>query len=129
MISKYLKTEYERGGRGPEKYDCWGLVRAVHHELFNRPLLPSYGAICPTNKAGLTKACADVKESGRFIEVASQPGAIATAWRASLCVHVGICVLVDGRLWVLETDEPDGPVLSSQSAFESRYSKVIYYDN
>ena len=127
MISKYLKTTYERRARGPGKYDCWGIVRAVRHEVFGKSLLPSFGAICPQDKKGLTDACVSVRQD--FDQVSARAGAIATAWRASLCVHVGICVEGDGRLWVLETDEPSGPALVPVNTFESRYTKVVYYDD
>lgn len=127
MISKYLKTTYERRARGPDKHDCWSIVRSVRHEVFGKSLLPSFGAICPQDKKGLTDACVEVRQD--FNQVPARAGAIATAWRASLCVHVGICVEVDGRLWVLETDEPAGPALVPVKTFESRYTKVIYYDD
>ena len=129
MIDKYLKTTYQRRGRGPDEYDCWGLTRTVRHEVFGKSLLPSFGSICPADKLKLTDACIETRKTGGFKPVTASPGAIATAWRASVCVHVGICVLVDGRMWVLETDEPAGPALISVPRFESRYTKVIYYDD
>src|SRR5690625_4823035 len=129
MISEYLKTSYKKGGRGPLEYDCWGLVRTVRHEVFGKPLLPSFGSICPRDKRELTKACNAVRQEGDFQVVSKRVGAIATAWRASLCVHVGICVEVDARLWVLESEEVTGPALISPSLFEARYTKVIYFDD
>lgn len=130
MIQRYLKTSYQRGGRGPVAYDCFGIVRAVRHEVFGKSVLPSFGNICPQDKRNLTAACIDVRDAKGFHPVQQPvPGAIATAWRASLCVHVGICVEVDGRLWVLETDEPAGPALIALDRFEDRYTKVIYYDD
>lgn len=129
MIKQFMSTIYVRGARGPREYDCWGLVRAVRHEVFGKSLLPSFGGICPQDKRSLTDACIDVRDTGGFHPVAPRPGAIATAWRASLCVHVGICVEVDARLWVLESDEPYGPALVALDRFEARYTKVIYYDD
>lgn len=128
-LDDLLKTRYVKYGRGPDEHDCWGLVRVARAELFSREWLPSYVEIDPDDKQGLTQAALAVKEQGAFREVSITPGAIATAWRARLCVHVGIVVEADGRLWILETDEGTGPGLCRPSVFERRYSRVIYYDN
>ena len=127
MINKYLQTRYVKGGRGPVDFDCWGIVRLARHELFGLPLLPSFDGISPDDKPALTKACLAVRDSKGFEPVLPQDGAIATAWRARLCVHVGLVVEADSRLWVLETDEATGPCLTDLGKFESRYTKVIYY--
>lgn len=128
-MNRYLETRYVRYGRGPVDLDCWGLVRLARHELFGRAMLPSYAEIDPEDKQALTVAAASVREQGGFVATLPQAGAIATAWRARLCVHVGLVVQADGRPWVLETDEATGPCLSPISAFESRYTRVIYYDD
>lgn len=129
MLDRYLKTRYVRYGRGPVDTDCWGLVRMARAELFGKPLLPAFNGICPDDKRSLTEAAITVREEGGFVPVKATEGAIATAWRGRLCTHVGIVVRADGRLWVLETDEGTGPCLTPLSTFESRYNKVIYYDD
>lgn len=129
MIDDFLKTKYVKHGRVIPDLDCWGLVRLARYALFGGSLLPSYSHIDPASKGELTVAAGEVREDMGFVECEARPGAIATAWRGSLCVHVGLVVSVDGRLWVMETDAPIGPVLTSCKAFESRYTKVIYYDN
>lgn len=129
MTNRYLDTRYVKYGRGPVDFDCWGIVRQARHEMFGLPMLPGYTEISPDDKKGLTEACNQVRIDGGFKPVMARPGAIATAWRASLCVHVGLVVEGDGRLWVLETDEPTGPCLTPLSKFESRYTRVIYYDD
>lgn len=128
-INDLLKTRYVKYGRIAPDLDCWGLVRLARAELFGRDWLPSYAQTDPQDKSGLTKAAAEVRDQGGFVEVEIRPGAIATAWRAQLCVHVGIVVEADGRLWVLETDEATGPALTRPSMFERRYTQVICYDN
>ncbi|MGO3714207.1 hypothetical protein [Alcaligenes aquatilis] len=92
-------------------------------------MLPSYSETDPDDKAGLTMAASEVREQGGFVEVQRRPGAIATGWRARLCVHVGLVVEADGRLWVLETDVGTGPVLTKINAFEARYTRVVFYDD
>lgn len=129
MINKYLFTRYKKYGRGPDEFDCWGIVRTARAELFGKDLLPSYAEIDPQDKRALTQACEQVRVDHVFNESVAVAGAIATAWRARVCVHVGLVVEADGRLWVLETDVETGPCLTRIDQFEQRYTKVIYYDD
>ncbi|CAM4078000.1 NlpC/P60 domain-containing protein [Bordetella tumbae] len=127
MINRYLLTRYVAGGRGPHEYDCWGMARDARAELFNKPLLPS----CPAAKPGalqeITLACGEVAGAYGLRPTPRVPGAIATAWRAGLCVHVGLVVEADNMQWILETDIGTGPCLTRPSKFEERYTKVVYY--
>lgn len=126
-MNQYLRTKYVKGGRGPVYVDCWGLVRMARVDLFNKSLLPSYDGISPDDKPALTEACLMTRET--FREVDPVPGAIATGWQARLCVHVGIVVEVDGRLWILETMQSTGPALTPIRKFARRYTKVVFYDD
>lgn len=128
-IDDFLRTRYVPFGRAVPELDCWGLVRLARASLFGRTMLPSYSETDPDDKTGLTTAAIEVREQGGFKEVPPRPGAIATGWRGRLCVHVGLVVEADGRLWVLETDVGTGPTLTKINAFEARFLKVIYYDS
>ena len=128
-IDYFLQTRYVPFGRSAPELDCWGLVRLARVSLFGRSLLPSHVEIDPQDKASLTAAAQAVREQGCFQEVQARPGAIAAAWRARLCVHVGLVVQADGRLWVLETDAGTGPTLTRINTFETRYTRVIFYDD
>lgn len=125
MIEHYLRSTYQDGGRGPTAFDCYGLVRAVRHELFNLPLLPVYGAISPDDKPSLTRICQH--EARALTPCKPTPAAIATVWRGKVCIHFGVCIELDGRLGVMETGRRIGPRWLSLRDFERRYLKVIYY--
>ncbi|WP_375058425.1 hypothetical protein [Zobellella sp. DQSA1] len=127
-IARYLQSRYRDGGRGPWVYDCWGLVRAGRHELYGLPLLPSYGAIDPDDKPGLTRAARAVMRAG-FRPVAPAPGAIATCWRGRLCLHVGLVIEIEGRLEALETNRSTGPRRQRLADFEANHLQVVYYDD
>lgn len=129
MIDQYLTTRYVKGGRGPVDLDCYGLVRLARAELFGRRLMPLCAEARPGDLRSITRAVQEVAGLQGMQPADPTPGAVATAWRASLCVHVGLVVEADGRRWVLETDEPTGPCITPLSKFESRYSRVIYYDD
>lgn len=126
MIEKYLNATYEDGARGPARYDCWGLVRAVRHELFGLPLLPSFGAVRNTMPAAFTRAYEE--QAALMEECQPEPGAIAAVFRGRIVIHVAVIIEVDGALAVLEirNDRTSARWLRIPD-FESRYLRVIYY--
>lgn len=127
MINRYLETTYVSGGRVYPEYDCWGLTRDAKRELFGGVMLPTCAAAVPGKLGAITRAVGDVSGTFGLTLGACKPGSVATAWRGKLCVHVGLVVEVDGRMWVLETDVATGPCLTRVSKFEERYSRVDYY--
>lgn len=128
-MRQFLRTRYVRGGRGPVDYDCWGLVREARSALFGRASLPVLADARPGELRGITRATEHVIGLLGFVQCGPRPGAIATAWMASLCVHVGLVVEVDGQLRILETDEPTGPCLTAINRFQARYTRVLFYDD
>ncbi|MFG3451153.1 hypothetical protein [Stutzerimonas stutzeri] len=126
MLSKYLSATYEDGARGPDRYDCWGLVRAVRHELLGLPLLPSFGAVRNTMPAAFTRAYEE--QAALMEECQPEPGAIAAVFRGRIVIHVAVVIEVDGALAVLEirNDRTSARWLRIPD-FESRYLRVIYY--
>lgn len=128
MIAQYLKTKYAPGGRGPDVFDCWGLARHVHHHVYGRPLLPSFCEAHPEDIRRRQGAIHALHDTMPTRDVPMREGALVEAWIGSLFVHIGIVVKVDGRLMILETDTPSGPVLTKPTTFASRYSKIRYFD-
>lgn len=125
-INHYLHARYQPGGRGPDAFDCWGLTRLARHELYGLPLLPSYGAIHPDDKASLTRE-AMTQVNRQFESGSPLPGSIATCWRGRLCLHVGLVVVIDSRAGVLEINRGGSPRWLPLQEFESNYLKVVYY--
>lgn len=130
MLQPYLRSVYRDGGRGElvhgrPAYDCWGLTRIIRHEVFGLPLLPSHGAVSAHDKNAMTDVF-DI-ESRQFKEGPPCPAAIATAWRHGLCIHVAVCIELNGRLGVLETRQKHGPAWMTVREFERRYPVVRYH--
>lgn len=125
---RFLTTRYVEGGRGPVEFDCYGMVRTVRHEVYGFPLLPSHSEVSPSDKDAMTAVCQEIIDCAQLHECSIREAAIASAWAGRRCVHVGIVVQADGRLWILETDEPTGPCLTPVRVFENRYTSVKYYD-
>lgn len=128
-MRRFLQTRYVRGGRGPIEYDCWGLVRDARVALFGHALLPALQDARPGELRGITRAVNQIIGLHGFAPCSPRIGAIATAWMASLCVHVGLVVEVDGQLRILETDAPLGPCLTALNRFQARYTRVLFYDD
>ena len=126
-LEQFLLTRYVEGGRGPDEYDCYGLVRDARVALFGARLLP----VCADAKPGLipviTREVARVAKDHDMNVAPPAPGHVATAWHGRVCVHVGLVVEANGGLRILETDRPTGPCLTRVAHFEARYSKVVYY--
>ena len=94
--------------------------------LFGLPLLPLHGGIHADDKRELSKAAKSTVDS-HLIESKIQIGAISAAYRASLCVHVGIVIEVDGRPHIAEIGSKTGFRTLSVERFEAAYTKVRYY--
>ncbi len=67
--SNYIGLDFESKGRGPDKFDCWGLVMSIYYKQFNI-ILPSY--IDKYTDAGNEKDLGKLilSEKSNWIEVA-----------------------------------------------------------
>lgn len=124
MFDRYLNASYEDGGRGPARYDCWGLTRAVRYEVYGLPLLESWGQVRSDMPREFTRAVS--AGAAAMEECAPQAGAIACVWRGALCTHVALVVEVDDQLKVLEM-RPSGPTIMRLRKFNEQYLKVSYH--
>jgi hypothetical protein len=110
----------------PPLFNCWSLVVDMRVNLFGLQLLPLHGGIHADDKRELSKAASSTIDS-HLIESKMQIGAIAAAYRASLCVHVGLVIEIDGKLHIAEIGSKTGFRILSVERFEAAYTKVRYY--
>ena len=110
----------------PPLFNCWSLVVDMRVNLFGLPLLPLHGGIHADDKRELSKAAKSTIDSN-LIESKIQIGAIAAAYRASLCVHVGMVIEIDGSPHIAEIGSKTGFRIISVERFEAAYTKVRYY--
>jgi len=125
MIQKYLQATYQDNGRGPDVYDCYGIVRTVRHEVFGRPLMPIMLGINGRNAREMTAAVNDCKTNLQPSTL--KPGVIACGWTGPVCLHIAVVVNVDNMLWMLEAAEP-GIIITKPRDFAMRYTAVSYHD-
>jgi len=124
-LNDYIGLQYEDGARGPDKHDCWSLVRTIRHELLGLPLLPSFGHVRHTMPKEFTKAYEAVAKGMQECE--PEQGAIAAVFRGRICVHVAIVVEIDGKLAVVEINPKTNCRWLSLADFEKRYMRIKYY--
>lgn len=124
-INEYLSCRYEDGARGPEMFDCWGLVRDARHRHLGKRLLPSWGHVRNTEPKEFTRA---YRAEAQHMEVCRpEPGAIAAVMRGHLCVHVALVVEAGGRLKALEINPTRGARCLPLAQWERDHNTVVYY--
>jgi len=121
-LSTYLSAHYVDCGRELPGIDCWGLVLLVRRDL-GLAELPTY-SISGKDPKSFTLAYRQQRERMEVCD--AEVGAVAAAFRGSLCLHVAVVVEIENRLAALEITE-SGARWMRIAAFEQKYPKVIYY--
>lgn len=124
-INAYLSCRYEDGARGPESFDCWGLVREARHLHQGKRLLSSWGCVRNTDLKEFTRAYR--AEAEHMEACRPEPGAIAAVMRGKVCVHVALVVEGAGRLKVLEINPTRGARCLPLHQWERDHNTIIYY--
>lgn len=124
-VKHYLGAVYEDGARGPDRFDCWGLVRDARARFCGCRLLPSWGHVRNTQPAEFTRAYA--AESAAMEECEPEPGAIAVCFRGRIAHHVALVVEADSRQWVLEINPGATARLRPIAAFLRDHIRVRFY--
>lgn len=124
--SQYIGLPWEYGGQGPESFDCWGFVRAIQQTQF-RVSMPV--VTVPESWAAAHQLIEGHEERGNWIRV-SEPmeGDLVLMARNKYPVHVGIMILVDGRLGVLHCIQHSGVVFNTVPSLRScGWGALSYY--
>lgn len=125
FVNRYLQCRYVDGGRGPEEYDCWGLVRTVRHEELGLRLLPAYSDLRNDNPREFTRA---YLEQSAMMEISPpEHGCIASVMRGKICVHVAVVLEYQGRLRILEINPVRGARFMLLSDWVRDHLSVTYH--
>lgn len=125
-VNRLLTIPYIDYGRDVRGCDCWGLVRLVRHQL-RGDWLPAFGRVCPDDKRQITQNAATLFAPMRE-QIQPRPGALAAVWRGRLCLHMGIVILVEGVLAVLETNRATGVRWFRIGDYNAMHQRVTYHD-
>jgi cell wall-associated NlpC family hydrolase len=87
-LSRYSMASYQEGGRGPLKFDCWGIFRDAFHHLYDRPLLPSYGGLSAVTSRGVV-----TELSPLFVPTDMMTeGCAVVGYVGQRSVHIGLAI-------------------------------------
>lgn len=101
-IADLIGKPFEYGGQGPDRYDCYGLVREVYRRSgYELPF-----SLSPSNHTEITVLMAG--KMNHFKPIDPVPGAIVGLRVGRLMCHVGILVRQDH---ILHTWERSGGVI------------------
>ena len=126
-VSDYIGTPFKEKGRHFPEFDCWGLARDAAVELFGQASLPEFGEIEPKDHRKLTRAASFLINMQAVQKSSITEGAFATGWLGGVCIHIGIVVKVDGRVWVLDTGHGVGGRLATVEKFSEPFERVVFY--
>lgn len=125
FVNKYLGCSYEDGARGPDRFDCWGLVRLVRHAELGLRLLPEYGTLRNTEPREFTKAYEE--ECSIMERCEPEPGAIAAVMIGRICVHVALVIDSPDGLRILEINPARGPRCMPLHKWMRDHSTVTFH--
>jgi hypothetical protein len=124
-VNKYLECAYEDGARGPDRYDCWGLVRIVRHAELGKRLLAEYGSLRNTDPREFTRAYEE--ESSCMERCEPEHGAIAAVMIGRICTHVALVVESTDGLRILEINPARGPRFLPLHKWQRDHSTVTFH--
>lgn len=124
-VTQYLHAKYEDGARGPDRWDCWGLVREARATHCGMRLLPEFGSLRNTDPRAFTRAYE--AEAELMEQCEPEHGAIAAVLHGKICVHVALVVNADSELWVLEINPKRGPRFLRLNTWARDHLTVTYH--
>ena len=125
LMNRYLRCKYEDGARGPDKFDCWGLVRHIRHYDLGFRLLPEFGGLRNTDPRGFTRAYE--AESALMERCEPEHGAIAAVLIGRTCVHVALIYTDQDRLMVIEINPERGARRLPLSSWLRGHNTVTFH--
>lgn len=99
FAQQYLSKKWEIGARGPDKFDCWGLVYWIYKQHFNVEL-PSYPCVDALNLKRVTQVVTSESEQKDWIKL-REPNdncVVALSKNTNHLHHVGMYLDIDGGL-------------------------------
>lgn len=124
-VNKYLSCGYVDGARGPDQYDCWGLVRQVRHAELGCRLLAEYGHLRNTDPREFTRA---YEEESALMELCTpENGAIASVMIGRICVHVAVVIECEDGFRILEINPVRGTRFLPLNKWLREHSRVTFH--
>jgi len=128
LLENLIGKPYEPGGRGPEVFDCWGLVRYVYDKAFGIHL-QDFSHIYAHDLKACSKQIADSTASKNWIQTETPShGTIVAMSRSRVLHHVGVWLDIDGGVCLHAVDGQAVIAQNLQRLRQERFSKIIFFD-
>jgi cell wall-associated NlpC family hydrolase len=124
--TQYIGKKWVACGRGPEGFDCWGLVHWASREHYGREL-PDF-ALHPDHKAEVAKLMTEQAASGKWRRLASpEDGCVVAMSSSAMIHHVGIYLATDGGV-ILHAHERYGVVAQTVNGLRTLgWTRIEFY--
>lgn len=121
-----IGKKFVSGGRGPDEFDCWGLLRWVYDKHWGISL-PEYGGILP-GTPDATRAIAHGAEMGEWHESKQAVDGCAVGLsKHKIFHHVGVFTALDGGLVVHAYDQTGVVAQSLQSLKMNGWRRIAFF--
>lgn len=90
----YIGLKYEIGARGPDKVDCWGLLRLIYSDIYGIQL-PEYPGITVASALAQCKTFLEAKDDWILVDDPFDGAAVAMSQK-EIIHHVGVYASADG---------------------------------
>jgi cell wall-associated NlpC family hydrolase len=122
--SAYIGKPYEHAARGPDKFDCWGLVWAVYKSFgIYLPEFPGITLTSPLMQCNVILQ--NISEDWVDVGMPFDCAAVGMSKKAAIH-HVGVYIAADGGKIVHATPE-SGVVASTERRLRVEGFRVIRY--
>lgn len=124
----YIGKPWTKGGRGPDSFDCWGLVYHIYHQQLGIQL-PSYPNINATNLRAVRDAITNgaVENVWVPLEKPEHLCVVAMSKNVTSLHHVGIYLDVDGGLILHATPNACIIAQSEKDLVKWGFRRIEYY--
>ena len=127
LATKLLGKPYVSGARGPESFDCWGLVTYFYKEVFavELPLYPNEDPFNVKRVSGLLEKGA---HSSDWVEIKKpEHGCVVAMSRSKVFHHVGIWLEIDDGLCLHAYDGMQVMAHTIQQLKWQNISKIAFF--
>ncbi len=126
-VAPLMGKRWVSGARGPEEYDCWGLLRHVFKNHVGISL-PSCDEVDAANIPLVTKEISKAIYGGHFIQIDKPIHLCAVGLSKNSAIHhVGIWLDVDGGVILHSNQGSNVTVQNIRSMRVSGFNTILFY--
>lgn len=124
---QYVGKAWLAGGRGPDAFDCWGLIWEVYRTRYGIEL-PQYPNMDPAHHLAVGKAIDAGTRAQEWEQVATPfEGCVVAMSQRRIFHHVGLFLNADGGLILHAHDRGNVVAQKRASLTRSGWHKVAYF--